>query len=154
MPDTFTVERSETISGTADSIRAQIIDFHKWVQWSPWEGIDPNLQRTYGGPTEGVGATYAWNGTRKVGSGNMEIVGVANDRVDLKLNFVKPFKAQNETVFALAESAGNTKVTWTMTGKQNLMSKLMGVFFSMDKLVGKDFAKGLTQLKTLVESGK
>jgi Polyketide cyclase / dehydrase and lipid transport len=150
--DTFSVERSETIAASAQQVHAHIVDFHKWVAWSPWEGIDPNLKRTYGGAAQGVGATYAWEGARKVGHGNMEIVGDTATQIDLKLRFIKPFKANNDTVFALAETNGVTKVTWTMTGPKTLISKVMGVFFSMDKLVGKDFAKGLTQLKSVVES--
>jgi hypothetical protein len=152
--DTFSVERTEMIAAAPHLVHAHIVDFHKWVAWSPWEGIDPNLKRTYGGASQGVGATYAWEGTRKVGSGNMEIVSESKSQVDLKLRFIKPFKANNDTVFSLAESNGATKVTWTMTGPKTLMSKVMGVFFSMDKLVGKDFAKGLAQLKTIVESEK
>jgi hypothetical protein len=31
------------------------------------------------------------------------------------------------------------------------MSKIMSVFFSMDKMIGGEFEKGLVQLKALVE---
>ena len=38
-----------------------------------------------------------------------------------------------------------------MTGKKNLFFKIFGFIFSMDKLVGKDFEKGLSQLKAAAE---
>ncbi|NNC91092.1 MAG: polyketide cyclase, partial [Acidimicrobiia bacterium] len=42
--------------------------------------------------------------------------------------------------------------TWTMPGPHTLMSRIMGIFVSMDKMVGKDFEKGLAQLKSSVEA--
>lgn len=152
MADTFTVERSTTINAPAADIHARINDFHKWVDWSPWEGIDPNMNRTYTGPTSGVGSGYAWQGSRKVGSGNMSITKSTSDRVEIDLNFLKPFKANNQTVFAFTPDGAGTKVVWTMTGKMNLITKIMGIFMSMDKMVGKDFVKGLAALKTVSET--
>jgi hypothetical protein len=149
--NTFTVERYALINAPADTLHALINDFHEWTKWSPWEGLDPNLRRTYTGPASGVGSAYAWQGTRKVGSGDMTIVGSQPDRVDIKLNFIKPFKAQNDTMFAIVPEGGGSRVTWTMTGPQTLLSKVMGVFFPMEKFVGKDFDKGLARLKAAAE---
>jgi len=44
-----------------------------------------------------------------------------------------------------------TNVHWVMTGPANLMSKVMQVFMSFDKMIGKDFETGLTSLKQLTE---
>jgi uncharacterized protein YndB with AHSA1/START domain len=150
--NTFRVERSTNIAAPPERIFDAIVDFHEWVHWSPWEGIDPKLQRTYSGPEAGVGTTYEWKGTRKVGTGRMEII-AAQRPTDLaiKLNFIKPFKAQNTTRFAMKPSDDTTQVTWTMTGPKTFMSKVMGIFMSMDKFVGRDFDKGLAQLKAYVE---
>ena len=63
----------------------------------------------------------------------------------------KPFKQRNRTVFALAPEAGGTRATWTMTGAHNLMSKVMGIFMDMDKMIGNDFAAGLANLKVVAE---
>ena len=52
-----------------------------------------------------------------------------------------------------AESGGVTEVTWSMRGSQSVGQRIFGVFFSMDKLVGKDFEKGLAALKGLAEAG-
>lgn len=63
----------------------------------------------------------------------------------------KQFTAQNFARFALRSNDDSTQVTWTMLGTKNSASRLAGVFMTMDKLVGKDFDKGLAQLKALVE---
>ena len=151
-PNTFKVEREITISAPAAAVYERIVDLHRWVHWSPWEGMDPDLQRSYGGPDSGVGATYGWSGTRKVGAGGMAITeAVKPSMVVLDLDFIKPFKAHNVTRFALHQDGDSTQVTWTMTGAKTFMSKVMGIFMSMDKVVGRDFERGLAQLKTVVE---
>jgi hypothetical protein len=76
-----------------------------------------------------------------------------NDLVQLRLEFLKPFKATNATEFQLFPEEDGTRVTWTMTGRNNFMSKAFGMFVSMDEMVGKDFEKGLDQMKEVVEGG-
>ena len=112
----------------------------------------PAQQRTYAGPESGAGASYRWVGNRKVGSGQMTITDVdAPERLAIDLQFLKPFKAQNTTLFTLTPQGGSTLVKWTMTGKVTWMSKIMGLFMNMDRVVGKDFEHGLDRLKALVE---
>ncbi|MDI9917330.1 SRPBCC family protein [Rhodococcus sp. IEGM 1379] len=150
----FLVERSTVVNADTSKIFALINDFHQWTQWSPWEGLDPAMQRTYAGPDSGVGASYAWSGNKKAGSGSMSITeSVPNERVVLDLSFLKPFKAQNVTTFLLEPQGENVAVTWRMTGKKNFFFKAFGFIFSMDKMVGKDFEKGLAQLKAVAEKG-
>lgn len=109
--------------------------------------MDPNLTRTYSGPDSGAGATYEWSGNRKAGAGKMSItLAEPQKRVELDLLFLKPFRADNKTVFELEDRDGQTHVTWTMTGPKSFMAKVMGIFISMDKLIGKDFERGLEQL--------
>ena len=151
--NTYVVERSTNIDATPAAVYGYLVDFHRWVDWSPWEDLDPKLHRTYSGAEGGVGATYAWRGNRKAGEGRMEITAVEPDRsVTVDLRFLKPFKSTSESRFTLVPADSSTRVTWTMTGKQTFMLKVMGIFTSMDKLVGKDFEKGLRHLKALVES--
>jgi hypothetical protein len=150
---TYEVKRTTTINAQPQQIYGKIVNLHEWVSWSPWEGIDPDMSKRYTGPDSGVGASYAWNGNRKVGEGKMTITDVAEPgRVALDLHFLKPFKAENETAFDLEPAGEGTQVTWTMTGNHTILSRIMGVFVSMDKMVGKDFEKGLAQLKADVEA--
>ena len=152
MADTFTVERSITIDAPPSEIYPHIVDLRKWSPWSPWEEMDPTMEKTFSGPDTGPGSSYSWNGNRKVGQGRMTIVDASDDaRVDIDLEFLKPFKARNDTVFSLDPEADGTKVTWTMTGEKTLMTKIIGIFKSMDAMVGPDFEKGLASLKSEVE---
>ena len=151
--DTYVVERQQRIDAPASALYERIVDFHRWRTWSPWEDLDPSLRRAYSGPEQGVGATYEWQGNRKAGAGRMTIADVeADHRVTIDLEFVKPFKSRSTTTFTLQPDGDATVVTWSMTGQKTLMTKVMGVFMSMDKMIGPDFEKGLARLKANAES--
>lgn len=151
-PDTFRIERKATIKAPPEKVFRYLNDFKQWAEWSPWEKKDPNMKRNYGATTIGKGATYAWDGNKDVGQGSMTIVEtVPPARLNINLNFVKPFEAQNMVSFTLTPAAGSTEVTWSMEGKNNFMSKLIQVFMSMDKMVGPDFEAGLANLKAAAE---
>ena len=151
-PDSFTVQRSARLQAPADKVFVMVNDFHRWADWSPWEGLDPAMKREFSGPASGPGAVYAWDGNKAVGAGRMEITGAQPaTQVDIKLDFLRPFESHNTTVFSLVPEGASTGLTWTMTGPMPFVSKLMSVFVSMDKLIGKDFEAGLAKLKAVVE---
>jgi hypothetical protein len=148
---TFEVERQRLIAAPPEPIRERIVDLRRWQAWSPWEEVDPDLRRSYSGAERGVGAVYAWEGNRKAGKGRMEVVEVDDTSVTIDLQFLKPFRSRNTTRFLLEPRDGGTQVTWRMTGPRTAMSKVMGLFTSMDELIGPDVAKGLEQLERDVE---
>jgi hypothetical protein len=145
--DTFTVERSGEVGAPPERVHAVLADFHEWPKWSPWEDVDPDMERTFSGAESGVGAVYAWKGNRKAGEGRMEITGSDSpSAVDIHLSFIKPFKAENDVRFDVEPAGEGSRVRWSMTGPRTFMVKVMGIFKSMDKMVGPDFEKGLRQL--------
>jgi hypothetical protein len=151
-PDSFRIERSAVINAPPDRIFAQVNDLKAWTAWSPWERIDPALKRTYSGPQGGKGAAYAWEGNKDVGSGRMEITDtVPAAKITIKLDFLKPFEAHNTAEFAFAREGDSTKVTWAMYGPSPFLSKLIGLVFNMDRMVGGQFETGLANLKSLSE---
>jgi hypothetical protein len=110
------------------------------------------MQRSYSGADAGVGAGYSWSGNRKAGEGSMEIIdAVEPSSVRIALEFLKPFKSSSTTAFALKPQGDATEVTWTMTGPKTLVTRVMGVFKSMDSMIGPDFEKGLAKLKGATE---
>jgi hypothetical protein len=149
---TFRVTRSIEIAAPPSRIVPLLVDLHEWQKWSPWEGLDPHLERTYGGSAEGVGATYAWQGNSKAGQGNMKIVEASDTHVGVDLQFSAPMRATNRIDFTLTPKGDSTTVEWAMTGPQNLVMRLMSKIWKMEKLVGPDFEKGLRQLKQLSEA--
>jgi uncharacterized protein YndB with AHSA1/START domain len=152
-PDTLAVERSAVINAPPGEIYAQLHDFRRWAAWSPWERLDPAMQRTHSGPSSGVGAIYEWKGNSDVGQGRMEIIDATPpQRLVIDLRFMEPYEARNTTTFTATPHAGAaTMVTWRMEGSRPYFAKLMGLFVNMEQMIGTDFERGLTNLKTVLE---
>ena len=152
MPDTYVVERATQIGAPPADVFAHIVDLHKWEAWSPWAAIDPSMTTTYVGEPGSVGSSYHWTGNRRVGEGKMTVTEVdAPARVAIDLQFIKPFKSQSIAELLVDGAGDDSMVTWRMTGKHTRMTKIMGIFRSMDKMVGPDFEKGLASLKSVAE---
>ena len=151
-PDTFRVRRATAVSASPERIFPLINDFHQWATWSPWEGKDPTMKRSYSGAASGKGAVYGWDGNKNVGTGRMEILESSMPaKIVIKLDFLKPFEAHNTAEFTILPQGETTIVTWEMHGPAPFMSKVMQVFMSMDNMIGKDFEAGLANLKKLTE---
>ncbi len=144
------MSRTTHIDAPPERVLPLLEDFREWQQWSPWEGLDPDLRRTFTGPEKGVGSHYHWSGNKKAGEGTMEIVAAGPQGVVVDLQFLKPFKATNVTEFTLTPAGGGTDVAWVMTGERSAVMSLMGKLF-FDKSIGKDFEKGLASLKAAAE---
>jgi hypothetical protein len=151
----FTIERSLPMTAPAAAIFPLLNDFHRWQRWSPWDGLDPAMKRTYQG-TAGPGASYAWESQhKKVGAGRMTVTAEqVNAWVEVKLEFLAPFPATNEVRISIAPAEGGSRVTWKMTGRKNFAAKAFHLMMNMDKLIGRDFEKGLGALKALAEAGQ
>ncbi|MFD6158527.1 SRPBCC family protein [Nocardia sp. NPDC060256] len=149
----FEVVRQAVISAEPSRIHGLIDNLHEWTKWSPWEDLDPQLQRTYTGPDAGIGAKYAWVGNRKAGAGSMEVVASADREIGIQLVFEKPWQATNQVLFELNPTeSGATEVVWRMSGTQQGLMKVLSKILPTDKIVGKDFEKGLARLKAVAEA--
>jgi Polyketide cyclase / dehydrase and lipid transport len=152
-PPDFRVARSVSIAAPPAAIFPHVNDFHQWVAWSPWEKLDPEMKRSYAGPTAGNGTIYGWVGNSKVGEGRATIVeSRPHELIRIKLDFVKPFAATNFAEYAFRPEGNQTTVTWSMAGRKNFVTKAICLIVSMDKMVGGDFEKGLADLKKVSET--
>jgi uncharacterized protein YndB with AHSA1/START domain len=151
-PDTFRVERAMTINAPAEKIFAIVTDLRRGAEWSPYEKKDLAMKKTFSGPATGPGSQLAWDGNSDVGAGTLTIADAkAPSRVVLKLDMTRPMEGHNTIEYDLAPESGGTKMTWSMHGPMNIVSKVMCTFMSLDKMVGKDFEQGLQNLKAIAE---
>lgn len=151
-PATFRIERSIDVKAPPERVFGLVNALYNWRQWSPWENLDPDMQRSFSGEFEGKGEIYDWRGNNKIGQGRMEIVDSAvPTRVVVKLDFQKPFEAHDLAQFDIVPMTGGTRVTWTMTGPRPYMERLAGLFRNVDARMGQDIDTGLATLKTVAE---
>ena len=152
-PSEFRIARTATISAPAPAVFARVNDFRNWESWSPWEKLDPAMERTFDGPPAGTGASYAWNGNEDVGEGRTTITeSRPGELIKMKLEFVRPFAVTNLVEFAFQAAGDRTAVTWSMSGRNSFVCKAVGLFMNMDTMVGGQFEKGLAQLKEVAEA--
>ena len=74
----------------------------------------------------------------------MEITEVKPSQVSLKLDFTRPFKANNLVDFTLAPRGDATEITWDMHGPTPFMGKVVPCWSKL-----KDFETGLASLKAI-----
>ena len=151
-PADFRVARSIIIAAPSSSVFPLVDDLHKFQDWSPWAKIDPTCQTAFEGPSAGTGAIFTWAGNNKVGEGRMTITqSRPSELIQMKLDFIRPFKATNMAEFTFEPEGNQTKVTWSMSGKRNFFFKAFGLFMDCDKMIAPDFEKGLASLKVIAE---
>lgn len=151
-PSECTTTRAMTMPVPASAVFAQVNDFHKWETWSPWAKMDPTAKNSFEGAPAGTGAIFAWSGNNKVGQGRMTIVeSKPSEMIRIKLEFIKPFPAVNDTLFTFKPEGNQTTVTWSMRGKRPFMAKAICLFINMDKMVGGQFEQGLAAMRIAAE---
>tara|TARA_R110002051_G_scaffold219146_1_gene282986 strand:+ start:3657 stop:4184 length:528 start_codon:yes stop_codon:yes gene_type:complete len=152
-PKNYHVSRSIHITAPKEVVFEYLKYLKKQEEWSPWAKKDPNMNRKFTGIDGEVGAINYWNGNKEVGEGEQEITKIVDgERVEGELRFFKPFNSTSDcymTSEAISES--ETKVTWGFSGKNKFPMSIFSLFVSMDKMVGKDFEAGLSQLKSILE---
>lgn len=142
------ISKSIEINAPVDKVFSKINDLNHWTAWSPWLILEPETKVTVRDDAK----YYEWEGER-TGSGHMTITSEKeNERVDLDLVFLKPWKSKAKVGFILKSKGEQTTVTWTMDSSMPFfmffMTKMMEAF------VGMDYERGLRLLKDYVEDGE
>ena len=150
-PDEFNTSRATVIRAPAERIFPLINDLGAFNTWNPFNR-DPRARIDYRGPAQGKGAGYDWAGDRNVGKGSLEILdSTPPSEIVMRLDMLKPMEAHNRVVFRLEPQGEATKVSWTMSGKQPFLGKLMSTFIDCEKMCGDEFERCLSALKARAE---
>ncbi|MGE6221402.1 SRPBCC family protein [Nubsella zeaxanthinifaciens] len=152
LPKTYSVSRSVTIAAPDTVVYQHIANFNNFLKWNAWSKMDTTSKYDLKGSPEQVGHQYHWKG-EKSGEGEMSITAVTPyQQIKMDLKFIKPFESLANVTFDLSKQADGTKVTWTMSGDNNIIGRWMClVMGGMDKMIGKDFESGLQSLKEMSE---
>jgi len=153
-PASFHYERSGVIKATPEQIFPYLSQFKLGSEWSPFEKKDPNMKKVYPA-TDGPGAVFEFDGNKEVGSGKIEMMKITpNEFVQMKLTMTKPFPAENIIEYKLTPVQDGTKFTWSMSGDNGFLGKLISVFINCEKMIGNEFEAGISNLKSIVEAKK
>ena len=152
-PATYDVSRTTEVRRPPEDV----FDYLKYLknqdEWSPWGQKDPNMKKGFRGTDGTVGAVSTWEGNKQVGAGEQEITRiVAGQRIESVLRFLKPWKSTSDAYLEVEPAPGGSLIRWGFKGSSGFPMRLMMLFMSMDKMVGKDFEQGLANLKARLEA--
>ena len=151
LPKDVAVARSIEINAAPSDVFPHVNSLKAGQNWSPWLERDPDVQLTYDGPDEGVGAKMAWASDEpNVGQGTQIItISDPDKQVVTALDF-GPMGTATAT-FTLEGADDKTTLTWDLytDAGNNPMARWMGLV--MDDMVGADYETGLANLKSLIE---
>ena len=152
-PDRFRVERSIDIDAAPGEVFPFVEDFTQWVKWSPWEHVDPKLQRLFGNPFRGMGASYVWSGNAQAGEVRllMRTARLANG-VFIDAAIKRPWRGDNQMVFKFDPTSTGTRLTWSLAGPLSFGDRLGSLFRGREARLGPAFETGLANLKRTAEA--
>jgi uncharacterized protein YndB with AHSA1/START domain len=150
-PTVVKISRSLQIQASPESVFPFLNNSKKIQEWNPFAEGDTSLKLEFSGPPEGVGAQWSWDG-KQAGAGKATIVSSEpGKRVELRLEFKRPFNVTNNGEYTISTVASTSLVTWTIF-ETALVPRVLSNFIDLDKLVGAQFEKGLLKLKVLNEA--
>ena len=152
MPTDYFVKRDIVINKPQSEVFNYIKYLKNQEKWSTFILKDPKITLSYSGTDGVVGGKVAWK-SDILGVGEQEITQVMDGSgISGNLNF-KGWMESTAPVALYAEAVNDssTKVSWQMSGKMHYPMNFMQVFFSMDDMIGSEYAKSLTNLKTTLE---
>lgn len=146
-------ERSVLVEAPPEVVLAQLTDPRRWAAWSPWESRDPGVQRTYGGPAAGEGASSYWSGGAEVGAGRLTIIRAGPEKVEVEREIERPTWSLTDFEFRLSREGGGTRVWWSMKSEKNdLASRVRGLLPGRDEAIGEELERGLARLEAVAEA--
>ena len=148
-PRQYRIERSVVIHAKPEQVVAQIADLRAWKSWGAWQERDPGMKLSYSEMATGVGAWSAWE-SKKEGNGKMTITSQTPTKVTYTLEFPEMGMSSVGTM-EINPIADGVQVVWTDAGDLGLnpVHRWFGLF--LDKLIGPDFERGLSNLKKNIE---
>ncbi len=114
----FETERSIVIDRPVDEVFDYILYLENQFNYSVWGAMDPDMRQEFRGMDGTVGFVSAWEGNEEVGSGEQEIIAIAEgERIDYELRFFEPFESTSYAFMSTESVSENkTRVTWGMWG--------------------------------------
>jgi hypothetical protein len=151
LPATVKVVRVRAIPASLSVVFDQVNILRNWEKWSPWLQADPKMKLSYNDKKSGTGAGYQWiSRNRKVGKGSVIITASRPyEHITIEMQFME--NKVTKGYFRFEPSRVGTHVTWgiAMEVGRYPAGKIRGLM--LDKLIGKDFEKGLENLEKLVK---
>ncbi len=155
-PKSYNVKRTANINAPIEKVWAKIADFKQWESWSPWKELDPTAINSYEGTMGTVNSRMSWVGDKsKSGTGSMYVTEVVPySKLGYGLEFKVPFESKSGGALELiSKDSSSCTMTWTNYGDIGFAERPIMLFMNMDKMLGKDFERGMFKIDSLLKVG-
>ena len=155
----YTISRSVTISRPVN----EVFDYVKYLKnqdhFNKWVMMDRAMKKDFKGIDGTKGFIYGWDGNKKAGAGEQEIMKIQDQkRIDMQIRFKRPFVAVADSYIQTGPADnttgqnGSTMLQWSFTSTLKYPANIFLLFMNIDKTLGKDMDHSLTNLKTILEN--
>ncbi len=150
LPSNFHVERSVQIERSQDLVFQTAVDMNQRANWDPWIEMDPDAEIKVHMRPEIIGSGYSWKGDI-IGEGKITIREfIPNELIKSEIEFIAPQSMKSDVIWHFEKAKEGTFITWAFEGTLSYpIERWFGLF--MDKSMGPQFEKGLSNFKTIVE---
>ncbi len=152
-PKEMRVERTAIINARPESVFLHLRYYENRLAWYPWFQMDPNLKTTIEGEDGVVGTIFRWEGNKKVGKGEQELLSIVpNQQIRERLTFTEPYESDVDTWYQLRHRNGATELKWGFQSPIFFPFNILAMVWGMEKGIARDYDKGLENLKQIVKS--
>lgn len=155
LKNSYDVNRTAIIDAPIQVVFDNVNDYKNWPSWSPWLGKDTLAGITYSDITFGKDASYSWKSDHKeVGEGSMTTIDSKSfESIDQHIKFIAPWESESDVYWTFKSVSEGTEVTWGMKGEMGFGEKAyMAINGGMDKIIGPDYEKGLSNLEDVIKA--
>jgi polyketide cyclase/dehydrase/lipid transport protein len=129
-------ERAVRVDAPPAVVLAVISDLRRWPEWWPRERLAGEVQRTYGGPATGVGASSWWSAGDAVVRGRLTITDASDGKIDVELELTGPHPVASDLEFKVSAEEGGARVSASLVGDRDLEGNRLGLFSSAERRMG------------------
>ena len=149
----YTIQRDIIINRPQQEVFNYLKLLKNQDHYSKFTMMDPNMKKEFSGTDGTVGFVYGWEGNKKAGKGEQEIMKIKEgEGLDVEVRFIKPFEGIAQMPFTTTAISGNqTKVSWGMISAMKYPMNIMLLFIKIEEMLGKDLEISLSNLKTILE---
>jgi hypothetical protein len=152
LPAAYSIS-SEMVIHKAPSVIFEFLNnSEKNMDWMPWKANDPDMKLSFEGPTSGVGSKATWTSKGSMRVGSSEIIeSIPFQYVKFRLIYKEPMSMEQSATLQVLGMDSSSKVIWSAAGENPFIGRLFFKLFGVENQVSQEFAKGLMNLKLLVE---
>jgi len=147
----YNLQREIIINAPLQKVFDYLKHFKNWDSFNKRATADAEKYTEYKGTDGTVGFIIAWDGNKKVGKGEKEIMKIEEGKkVETEIRFIKPFALTGYTTMNTEPvSASQTKVIFR--NASTLKYPLNFLLLIVEKGIAKDMDESLSLLKNILE---